>query len=164
MHNLFRTVMVAGAGTALVACATVPQSYGGMPDYSASPSYGTVTLSAGFEPDPRVVALQSGGSIPASNVSSSCSGYIAGAPDVRLNYQAGGYPLILSVASSSDTTLVVNGPDGSWYCDDDGGVNGLNPSLRFGSPRSGQYDIWVGTYGSGALQAARLHISEVDSQ
>lgn len=164
MHNLFRAIGIAGATTALVACASIDQSYGGMPDYSAAPSYGTVRLSAGFEPDPRVISLQSGGGIPATNVSSACSGYIAAAPDVRLDYQAGEYPLILSVASSSDTTLVVNGPDGSWYCDDDGGVNGLNPSLRFNSPRSGQYDIWVGTYGSGALQAARLHISEVESQ
>lgn len=164
MHYLFRTAGIASLAVALVACETIPQTYGAMPDYSAAPSYGTVSLSAGFEPDPRVISLQSGGSIPASNVSSSCSGFIAGAPDVRLNYRAGEYPLILSVASSSDTTLVVNGPDGSWYCDDDGGVNGLNPSLRFNSPRSGQYDIWVGTYGSGALQAARLHISEVESE
>lgn len=164
MHNLFRAVGIAGLGLVLVGCATIQESSGGVPDYSASPSYGTVTLSAGFEPDPRVISLQSGGGIPASNISASCSGFIAGAPDVRLNYQAGGYPLILSVASSSDTTLVVNGPDGSWYCDDDGGVNGLNPSLRFGAPRSGQYDIWVGTYGSGEFQAARLHISEVESE
>lgn len=164
MHNLFRAVGIAGLGLALVSCATMPEIAGGMPDYSASPSYGTVSLSAGFEPDPRVISLQSGGSIPASNISPGCSGFVAAAPDVRLNYRAGEYPLILSVASSSDTTLVVNGPDGSWYCDDDGGVNGLNPSLRFNSPRSGQYDIWVGTYGSGALQPARLHISEVGSE
>ena len=164
MQSLFRTAGIAGLGLALVSCATMPEITGGMPDYSASPNYGTESLSAGFEPDPRVVSLQSGGSIPASNISPGCSGYIAGAPDVRLNYRAGEYPLILSAASSSDTTLVVNGPDGNWYCDDDGGVNGLNPALRFGSPQSGQYDIWVGTYGSGTLQAARLHISEVDSQ
>ena len=51
---------------------------------------------------------------------------------MRLNYRAGSYPLIISVASRSDTTLVVNGPDGSWYCDDDGGNYGLNsgPALR----------------------------------
>ena len=153
-----------GLAVALAACETIPETYGAIPDYRASPSYGTLSLSAGFTPDPQVIALQSGGRIPASNLSSSCSGYIAGAPDVRLHYQAGGYPLILSVASSSDTTLVVNGPDGSWYCDDDGGVNGLNPSLRFGAPRSGQYDIWVGTYGGDDLRAARLHISEVESQ
>ena len=163
MKRLIRVAAVAAATLTLAACATVAQTGGG-PDYSASPTYGTLNLSAGFTPDPRVISLEAGGNLSAGNVSSSCRGYIATAPDVRLNYRAGSYPLILSVASRADTTLVVNGPDGSWYCDDDGGVNGLNPALRFSRPQSGQYDIWVGTYGSGSLESARLHISEVDSQ
>ncbi len=165
MHSLKIFAGMAGLAVALTACSTISETYGAVPDYSAAPAYGTVTLSAGFTPDPRVIALQSGGGIPASNVSSSCNGYIARAPDVRLNYRAGNtYPLILSVSSSTDTTLVVNGPGGEWYCDDDGGVNGLNPALRFNSPRSGQYDIWVGTYSGAQTHAARLHISEVESQ
>jgi hypothetical protein len=149
------------AGVALAALATVPAS---AQDFSANPSYGTVNLRAGFTPDPNVVNLQSGGSIAASGVSSSCAGFIANAPDVRLNYTAGSLPLILSVASATDTTLVVNGPDGSWYCDDDGGNEGMNPSLRFAQPQSGQYDIWVGTYASASLAPAALHISEVSSR
>jgi len=158
---------VAAAG--MTACADIPtaaaQSYGAGPNYSLRPAYGTVNLNAGFTPDPYVVSLDAGGSISAqSSVSSSCRGWIAQAPDVRLNYRAGDFPLYLSVSAATDTTLVVNGPDGSWYCDDDGGVNGLNPALRFGSPPSGQYDIWIGTYSSGALQPARLHISELESQ
>ena len=59
---------------------------------------------------------------------------------------------------------MVNAPDGSWYCDDDGGVNGMNPSIRFNRPASGRYEIWVGTYGSATTQPAQLHISEVGSQ
>lgn len=149
------------AGVALAALAFVPAA---AQDYALDPTYGTVTLSVGFTPDPQVVNLQSGGSIPASNISSSCTGYIANAPDVRLNYTAGSLPLILSVASGADTTLVVNGPNGSWYCDDDGGNEGMNPSLRFNTPQSGQYDIWVGTYGSSSLEPATLHISEISSR
>lgn len=132
-------------------------------NYNLNPTYGTISLSGGFTPDPYVVNVQSGGGIPASNVSSGCSGYIANAPDVRLNFSAGSLPLILSVNSGSDTTLVVNAPNGSWYCDDDGGA-GLNPSIRFNSPMSGQYDIWIGTYGSSDLRSASLHISELTSQ
>lgn len=161
MRRSMSIVALAGLAAVLAAGAAHSQE---RPNYSASPTYGTVNLSAGFTSDPWVVPVTSGGSLPASNISSSCSGYIARAPDVRLRYQAGDYPLILSVAADSDTTLVVNGPDGNWYCDDDGGVNGLNPALRFGSPRSGQYDIWVGSYRSGANLPARLHISEVSSQ
>jgi hypothetical protein len=134
-------------------------------DFNANPTYGTLNLVTGFQPDPTYVSVQSGGSINAQSIHNSCQGFIANAPDVRVNYQAGStYPLIISVNSSADTTLVVNGPDGSWYCDDDGGNAGLNPSLRFNSPQSGQYDIWIGTYGNASLQAATVAISEVSTQ
>ena len=134
-------------------------------DYSQNPTYGTVALRSGFTPDPYVVNVQSGGSINAQTLSSQCQGFIANAPDVRVNYTAGQYNrLIVSVASQADTTLVINGPDGQWYCDDDGGNNGLNPSITFSPPRSGQYDIWIGTYGNNSLQPAQLAISEVSSQ
>ena len=164
MYNSIRRAGIVLAATTAVGCASIPETTGALPDYSADPTYRTLNLNADFRPDPVVVPLESGGHIPASNVSASCTGYIAEAPDVRLNYSADDLPLILSVASRSDTTLVVNAPDGRWYCNDDGGVNGLNPSIRFNRPQSGQYDIWVGTFGSGALESARLHISEVSSQ
>lgn len=134
-------------------------------DYSLQPSYGSVTLNSGFTPDPYTVNLQSGGGIDAgSRIGGDCRGYVANAPDFRISYSAGStFPLIISVASSADTTLVINGPDGRWYCNDDGG-NGYNPSVRFSSPRSGQYDVWVGTYANSSMQAATLYISEVSSQ
>ena len=113
-----------------------------------------------------LIRLQCYEGIDASQaVSPSCRGYITNAPDVRLNFQGGSnLPLILSVNSGADTTLVVNGPDGSWYCSDDEGVNGMNPMVRFNSPQSGRYEIWVGTYGSASLAPAQLHISELYSQ
>lgn len=139
-------------------------SYSGVVDPFAAANYGTVNLRSGFTPDPRIVALRAGGSVNAQNVASGCYGYISRAPDVELSYTAGSLPLIISVGSSTDTTLIVNGPDGQWYCDDDGGVNGSNPALRWNSPTTGTYDIWVGTYRSGASQPARLNISEVRSE
>lgn len=154
---MFRTFITAAALSAGLASMASAQ------DFSLNPSYGTLNLSAGFNNDPRTVNLQSGGSIPASNAANGCSGYIADAPDVRVNYTSGSLPLIFSVASNSDTTLVINAPDGQWYCNDDGG-NGLNPSVRFGSPSSGQYDVWVGTFGGSSLQNATLYVSELTSQ
>ena len=139
-------------------------------NYSLAPAYGTMNLTAGFSNDPRIVAVRSGGTIDAAALMSrphvgTCTGGIANAPDVRLNYTAGtGLPLIISVSASADTTLVVNAPDGNWYCDDDGGVNGLNPALRFTSPPSGQYDIWIGTYNGTAQLPAQLYVSELTSQ
>jgi len=154
---MIRTLMTAAfAATALAGAASAQ-------NFSLNPAYGTVNLSGGFTPDPYIINLQAGGNISARNISSSCAGFIADAPDVRLQFSAGGLPLILSTNASADTTLVVNGPDGSWYCDDDGG-QGFNASLRFTNPQSGQYYIWVGTYSSGSLQPASLHISELYSQ
>lgn len=133
-------------------------------DWRLSPSYGNVSLVSGFSPDPYLVSLQSGGSIDSSrSIGGSCRGFVANAPDFRLQYQAGNVlPLIISVSSNADTTLVINGPDGNWYCNDDGG-QGLNPSLRWNSPMTGQYDIYVGTYGNASYQNATLSISELRS-
>lgn len=155
--SMIRTLMTAAfAATALAGVASAQ-------NFSLNPTYGTVALSGGFTPDPYVINVQSGGSIAASNISSSCAGYIADAPDVRLQFSAGSLPLIISTSSSADTTLVINGPDGSWYCNDDGG-QGFNASIRFNNPQSGQYDIWIGTYGSASLQPAQLFISELTSR
>jgi hypothetical protein len=158
---------ILAAGAALSALAMLPAA---AQDFSQSPTYGTVNLTSGFTPDPNVVNVQSGGAIDATTLNSrphsgNCTGMIANAPDVRVNYTSGQFQrLIVSVNSSADTTLVINGPDGQWYCDDDGGQAGLNPAITFSPPQSGQYDIWIGTYGSNALQAAQLNVSEVSSQ
>jgi hypothetical protein len=156
----FRSFSLAAS---VLLAAAVPASASAQ-DFNATPNYGTINLRTGFEPDPNVIAVQSGGNLDASRLDSTCAGFITSAPDVRLVYTAGDLPLILSVASRSDTTLVVNGPDGRWYCNDDGGVNGLNPAVRFNHPASGRYEIWVGTYGHAALQDARLNISELTSR
>jgi len=158
MTPIARTLAAAAALVALAGGVAVAQNYG------LNPTYGTLNLSAGFRPDPQVVSLQSGGNINAQTLSSSCRGFIANAPDVRLNYSAGQYQLMISADSGTDTTLVINGPDGRWYCDDDGGNNGMNPLIRFNNPQSGQYDIWVGTYGSATLAPAQLYVSEIGTR
>ena len=152
--NIARALLIA----ALAAAPAAAQ------DYNADPNFGTLDLASGFTPDPQVVAVRSGGNINAQTIATTCAGFISNAPDVRLNYTAGSLPLIISVAASADTTLVVNGPDGSYYCDDDSGAQGMNPMVRFNHPASGQYDIWIGTYGNSSLQPAQLHISELTSQ
>ena len=156
----FRSTAFAASALLTMAAAAVPAS---AQDFNATPNYGTINLRTGFLPDPNVIAVQSGGDLDAARVSANCAGFITSAPDVRLVYTAGSLPLILSVASRSDTTLVVNGPDGRWYCNDDG-EHGLNPTVRFAHPASGRYEIWVGTYGHAALQDARLNISELTSR
>lgn len=138
--------------------------YSGGIDWSLPANYGSANLRGGFTPDPYRVSIVSGGSYRASSVRGDCAGWVSGAPDFELNFTAGSLPLILSAASSSDTTILVNDPNGNWYCNDDGGNAGLNPSLTFGNPTSGTYDIWIGSYSQGQNAQASLSISELYSE
>lgn len=150
--------MLAGVAAAAVFAAPAAMAQ----DYTLSPNYGQVTLRAGFASDPHTVNMTAGGSIDISNTNSSCRGRVSNAPDYQVNYTAGStFPLIFRVDSSADTTLLINGPNARWVCDDDSG-EGLNPEVRFDSPQSGRYDIWVGTYGDRTAPAT-LYVSELSS-
>jgi serine protease Do/protease YdgD len=127
-------------------------------NFSLPPAYGTLNLNAGFLPDPQVVNVVAGGNIDARRLGGNCVGAIANAPDVRLNYRAGSFPLYIAARSNSDTTLVINLPNGQWLCNDD--FQGLNPGVVLRNPPSGQYDIWVGTFGGGTAPA-QVIVSEV---
>ncbi len=149
---------VSGAGA--MTGSTMPVDGGAAFNVSASPTYGSATLTAGFTPDPYRVQVVAGGGVDAAALlGSPCMGFAAPAPDYRLFYTGGQYRLRFFASSSGDTTLIINAPDGRWYCDDDSGGN-LNPLLDFGSPLSGQYDIWVGAFQTG--HSANLVITETD--
>ena len=142
------------------AAVTPTTSTSAQPDIGASPLYGTVNLSAGFSPDPQITNVQAGGSDANPISGAGCAGYInASQPDIDLNYSAGSYPLYIYVRASSDTTLLVNLPDGSWVCSDD--VNGRDPVVHLTQPQSGNYNVWVGTYSAGTTQQAGIYLSEV---
>lgn len=118
----------------------------------ASPTFGEVSLDAGFTPDPFRIGITAGGTIDAAQSrGGSCVGKIASSPDFNLVYSAGGSDLVIKVASQEDTTLVINSADGRWYCNDDS--DGMNPAVRIRNPPSGVYEIWVGTYGDDPVPA-----------
>jgi len=137
------------------------QSYGGGVDASASATYGEVYLDSGFDEDPYRVSVTSGGSIDASAIASGCTGMVARAPDFQLTYDAGSLPLTFGVNGQVDTTLVINGPDGRWTCDDDSG-GGTDPEVTYSRPQSGTYDVWVGAFG-GESGSAELFVTELGS-
>ncbi len=132
-------------------------SSGGL-DWSLQPNYGTVTLGSGFSPDPYMRSISAGGSVGVPDYGSGCRGFASTAPDLDLNYTAGGYQLNIYAKSDQDVTLIVNAPDGSWWCSDD--AHGTNPHVNFGSPQSGNYNVWIGTYRSGTMPESVLYISE----
>lgn len=115
-----------------------------MPNVNADPVYGSSSLQAGFTPDPHMVTLQAGGSagVPLQG----CEGFInIDAPDHNLYYTPGqNYPLSFYAQSDADVTLLINTPDGNWYCESNTG-NMQNSLIYFMSPQAGLYNIWVGT-------------------
>lgn len=143
-----------------------PLGAGGTPNFSLDPAYGGIDLVSGFTPDPHVVAIQAGGALDASALGGTCRGFVAEAPDYRVNWTAGSgeLPLIFSVESEADTVLVINDAQGNWVCDDDGGNEGFNPAITFTNPVGGQYDVWVGTYSQGPLEGSELNVSELYSK
>lgn len=115
-------------------------------DASQTANFGEISLRTGFTPDPQVIQVVAGGSIDASRLGGACVGKISTAPDFQLTYTAGSLPLAFRTRSSEDTTLVINGPDGSWSCDDDSSGDS-DAQVVFRTPESGVYDVWIGTYG-----------------
>jgi hypothetical protein len=127
---------------------------------AGTPTFGTLTLSGDFAPDPTNIIVSTGGTIDASKRGRRCSGFIPNAPHVRINYKPGRLPLIISADSSADTSLVINLPNGRWLCDDDSGNGVFNPSITLSNPQAGQYEIWVGGYGTTGTNRATLSISQ----
>jgi hypothetical protein len=126
-------------------------------DLRLSPTYGTAYLVSGFVPDPHMVRVVAGG--PIHTTLGGVSAYVANRPDYRVMYTAGSFPLTFYVRSQADTTLLINLPDGTWIADDDS--DGYpNPMIRLSNPPSGQYDIWVGTFGPNTAPAV-LYVSEL---
>ena len=131
-------------------------------DFNGTPNYGEVRLAAGFTPDPYLQVIRAGGTYAASNLSNECRGFVTQAPDVRLWWEGkGSLPIKISAISNADTTIIVNGPAGEWYCDDDSGDDN-NPSVQLNAV-PGRYEIWIGTYSNGETKQTVLSISELNS-
>lgn len=139
-----------------VAALAAVSSVGVAQNASLRANFGSITLNSGFTPDPYRVNVVAGGSL---NAPGGCAGSISDAPDFELTYNAGSLPLAFRTSSNSDTTLIINDPAGNWVCDDDSGGN-RNAQVVFRGPRSGVYDVWVGTFGGGTAQA-ELQITEL---
>lgn len=125
---------------------------------NGTPTFGRATLTAGFTPDPHRVNVYAGGSIDVykdTGLPAACVGAIASAPDYSVTYTPGSLPLVFRTLSSADTTLVINGPDGNWYCDDDSYGDG-DAQVQFQKPKSGRYDVWVGVLGVTGANATLL--------
>lgn len=135
-------------------------------DVSQDAYSGAISLTAGFDDDPRVITISAGGLVDLSDSTQyDCVGFVSEAPDYKIDYTTGSAGLELSFIALSeiDTVLLVNTPDGEWHCNDDYSDEfGLSAGLTFDQPLAGVYDIWVGVYDQEDIYAeADLYITEL---
>ncbi|WP_052769020.1 hypothetical protein [Aurantiacibacter marinus] len=144
---------------------------GGGLDWTLPATFGSVKLVGGNLSAPNGTAIEqlltAGGSIAAGAATDAeCYGMIARAPDYDVYYDSTRSrtttTLMITTLSQADTTLVINGPNGEWYCDDDSGGS-FNAHVAFAAPVSGLYNIWVGTFDSSTAPAT-LVVSEARSR
>ncbi len=148
MNAAFVKRLAAGLGlVALLVFVSAGHAPGQTP--SLPPYSGSAYLNAGFLPDPYIVNVTAGGSV--YTTLGGVATWVSNAPDFKLYYGAGGYPLSFNVDSRAATSLLVNLPDGTWVAS--------GSFIRFPYPPSGRYDIWVGTL-YGGYAPATLRISE----
>ena len=150
-------VRVAALYAATVGCVWLTANRGETQNPSLEPTYGWVKLRSGFISDPFAVEVDSGGEIK-TNLGGVTT-FVDNAPDFRVKYKAGALPLIFKVKCTADTTLLINTPDGKWVADDDSD-GGVNPRVVIRNPKSGTYDIWVGSY-KGTVDPATLIVTEI---
>lgn len=120
-------------------------------DYSSPSRNGSTSLTGNFR-SPYSLNVAAGGQVNVSGILGNCVGYVnPTGPDFELSYSADNAKLLsIYVSGGTDTTLIINDPNGNWHCNDDfNSASGTNPAVEFTEPLSGVYDIWVGTYSQG---------------
>jgi len=129
-------------------------------DYTQPAVFGSTALTAGFVPDPFTVGITAGGPVDTSYLGGGCYGHTTSAPTFSVNYTSGAFPTLrFYFIGGADTTMIINGPSGSFACVDDS-FGTLNPTIDFNSPQSGRYDIWVTSYAEGGSVGGTLYVTE----
>ncbi len=153
-------VMPSSLANGAVAGGAVAGGAGALDTTGGEANFGAVTLAPGFVPDPSVHNGTSGGAVAANSVNPSCAGFVSARPDHLFNASGSFTNLRILVSSSSDTTLVVRRPDGTFSCNDD--ADGTNPEVS-GAFQPGQYRIWVGSYQQGQNAPYKIGFTELAS-
>lgn len=122
-----------------------------------------LTLSGpGFTPNPTTATGLAGGVQQASALATSdvagnsCVGNIPMAPQHTVTVAAAIPFLRILVSGTEDSTLVVRGPNGQFYCNDDSGDpgNGFNPVVEITAAAPGSYDVFVGAFSSDSTMSS----------
>ena len=125
-----------------------------------APSIAAQPIALSSDALPRSVAGTAGGSnaIPGAIVPTgqgtppaSCLGFAASQASHEFQFASPPKRLTFTVDSfdNVDTTLVVQAPDGQWFCGDDISEMDKDAVITISSPGPGAYQVWVGTFDGG---------------
>lgn len=133
------------------------------PDWRYNPTYGAYNLSQGQLNQGQSINLTAGGSIDWANCphirvgTDDGPGWFEQQPDLRFFVNGvEGRRLTIRITSACDSALLISTATDSWYYDDDDAGN-LDAQIVLTNPRSGQIDVWAGTY-NGEYCDARVSI------
>ncbi|MCX7808125.1 MAG: hypothetical protein N2515_05925, partial [Deltaproteobacteria bacterium] len=95
-------------------------------------------------PPLQSVTIRAGGNDEGGTRGSPCHGFFPEEPQIVLEVQGSTPSIQITAHSSSDTLLAIRLPNGTFFCDDDGG-GGVNPAITLNSAM-GRYEVFVGTF------------------
>tara|TARA_R110002073_G_scaffold87564_4_gene207868 strand:+ start:229 stop:2028 length:1800 start_codon:yes stop_codon:yes gene_type:complete len=128
-------------------------------DPGAEPILGRIEFGPETRIDPRIIFDVLPSETEAFGMGEGCAGFITPSqPDLVIGAQPGLPQLMVYMASDVDGTLVVVGPDGTLYCNDD--FDQLNPGIMIPNAQQGDYAVFAGTYsGTGGLATLGVTIA-----
>ena len=128
-------------------------------DVTAEPAVGRIEYGPQTRIDPRIIFDIAPSQTPAFGMGDGCAGFITPSqPDVVVEALAGLPQLMIYMVGDNDGSLVVAGPDGHLYCNDD--FEQLNPGVMIPNPIPGAYAVFAGTYsGTGGLATLGVTIA-----
>ena len=97
---------------------------------------------------------------PTDRTGQPCVGYASFQPNHEIALPAGSPRLRLQVTSGrDDTTLAVQGPDGTVLCGDDPTPGNPGAVVEIVDPSPGNYRIWVGSFSPGVQPYYQIEIT-----
>lgn len=139
---------------AAVACAgLLPAAAQACPDFSQPGMNSLGSLAGSYLYSPRYYSVIAGGSVDLGSCPQPGIGNVISAPDFEFSFDNDSDygRLEISVTADCDTVLLIHYGKGQWAFNDD--TNGLSPQVDISNPPSGEYNVWVGTFGDATCSA-----------
>ncbi len=163
---MLKKMILGGLLVSLAMVSGVALAQAGLTTDGSTANFGVHSLRAGFTPDPKEIAVTSGGSLDASGMSlgAGCRGHVTAQPDAIVRWRGSSSNLRIGFRANTageDTTIIVRDPRGRYHCHDDVSSDNRNPIVDIASPRAGRYRVWVGSYTAGENVSGKLLITEL---